>query len=116
VVEAYLAALALDPPEDVSVFLVDEPGSAFYPPSMQRPAELLTALSASKQVIVATHATDLIDSFADVSRTWILERPAGHGTVLQRMSDVDDVEAELVRVGLATAAMILARTMSRAAP
>jgi predicted ATPase len=114
VVEAYLAALALDPPPNVSVFLIDEPGSQFFPRSMQRPAELLTTLSARKQVVVATHGRELIDDFADITRTWVITRAPAAGAVLRRLGDIEGVDEAVTALGLGDAAMTEARTLDEA--
>ncbi|MEQ1566105.1 MAG: AAA family ATPase [Myxococcota bacterium] len=105
VVEAWLLALALDPPEGASVLLVDEPASQFFHRSLQRPAQLLKTLSMQRQVIVATHSPGLLSEFTDRDGVWVVSRQAGAGAQLRRLVDLPDSDEAVTEVGLGEGAL-----------
>ena len=109
VLEAWLLTLAYDPPQGATVLLIDEPGTAFFERSHQRPAELLKLLSASRQIVVATHLPQLISVLGDPSRIWVAHREAGSGTRLERLPSNRTIED----VGLGEGALIAAEEIGR---
>ncbi|MEQ1502464.1 MAG: AAA family ATPase [Myxococcota bacterium] len=111
VVEAWLLALALDPPTQLSVLLLDEPSAQFFRKSLQRPAELLKTLATQRQLIVATHAAPLVSELADSTRVWVATRSPGAGTLLRRLSAIHGSDEAVIELGLGEGALLEAREM-----
>ncbi len=115
VVEAWLLALALDPPEAASVLLIDEPAAQFFRRSLQRPAELLKTLGTQRQVIVATHAATLVTELAAPDAVWVTTRTPGGPTHVRRVSDIPHSDEDLEVLGLGEAAELHGRELPETA-
>lgn len=114
VVRAYLASLVVSPPEETTVYLVDDHGMPFFPGDAARGAELVRALAGTRQVIVATHSTALVDAVGNLENVWKIERTAGRTARLSRIGKGDDLFAEDVALrGIGEAAFAATRPISK---
>lgn len=93
---AYLATLCLDPPSGVTLFLVDEPGTPFFPLSGRNIGELLRAVSHLRQTVVASQSPTLVEGAGNMDNVWLLNRRAGGTTVLTPYPKEDDLAADEV--------------------
>jgi predicted ATPase len=115
VVQAYLAALVLDPPEETSIYLLDDPGMPYFPNDAARGADLVQALAGTRQVIVATHSVSLVETVGNLDNVWKIERDAGALSCLTRLGREDDLFAEDVAVrGVGEAAFAATRSIAMA--
>jgi predicted ATPase len=111
VVEAWLLALALDPPEAVTVLLLDEPVAQFYRRSIQRPAELLKTLATQRQLLVATHAATLVAEVGSEDTVWVVTRRPGEGGTVRRLRDLPGSDEDVLALGLGDAAELRAEEL-----
>lgn len=88
--ELWLTALALAPPDAMSVALIDEPTTGFFSRSQQRPAELIKTLAVQRQVILTTHSSGLVSELdeGDGGHIWVCSRHAGAGMFVEPLLDI----------------------------
>lgn len=109
---AYLATLAVDPPADVSVYLVDELGVPYFPESTSQMGELLLAMSGTRQIIVVSHSEAVVEAIGNLDRIWTLDRAPSGPAQLRRLRGSDDALAEDVAIrGVGKAAFATPRPM-----
>ena len=110
---ASFATLAVDPPTGVSMYLVDEPGVPFHPRDMQRIAEPLKVLAATRQVVVATNSRELTNELGNLDNVRQMQRHAGEASVITRLPANDaDLDDDIALRGIGEAAFDATPPMS----